>query len=293
MAKEIPILDLSYPADEDLSEDQYHFVVLTSTGTVRRPNNGTEFSLGILQNAPAEGEAAVVRIMGISKLVANDALAIGDFVMPEYVGATDAGKGDVSTGSEAYTRALVVAAAGAEDGLCSVIITPARPPGAYSVGEIAIADGKMIVGKSGVGFAATPSGDLTITSAGVTAIGAHKVVTTMIGTSKVTSAKIASSAVLTTRIGDAAVTVGKLGAASVSVTKLKLITIPVHVASNTNSGAVSSASATGGTILGIYPSTGSTARHVAYVSLVASTIKVKHVAVVARTSHYRVVVARA
>jgi len=127
MATEIGILDVSKEAGEDLSNDQYRFVVLTSTGTVRRPDSETEVAFGILQNAPASGEAAVVRILGISKLQVNATLAIGTFVMPEYVSAADAGKGKTSAGAPAYTRAVVVEGTDAEDDLASVLMTATFP----------------------------------------------------------------------------------------------------------------------------------------------------------------------
>lgn len=127
MATEIKILDISGPAAEDLSADQYCFVVMTSAGTIRRPDTEAEVATGILQNAPASGEAAAVRVSGISKLQANDALGIGAFVMQEYVSATDAGKGKTSAGAPAYTRAVVVEASDAEDDLCSVLLTGPFP----------------------------------------------------------------------------------------------------------------------------------------------------------------------
>jgi hypothetical protein len=127
MTTENRILDLSFEAAEDLTNDQYRFVVLTSAGKVRRPDSETEVALGILQNAPASGEAAVVRIAGVSKLQANDALGVGTFVMAEYVSATDAGKGKSSSGAPAYTRAVVIEASAAEDDLAGVLLTSPFP----------------------------------------------------------------------------------------------------------------------------------------------------------------------
>lgn len=127
MSTENRILDLSFPAAEDLSNDQYRFVILTSTGTVRRPDSEAEVGLGILQNAPVSGQAAAVRIIGASKLQVNDALGIGTFVMPEYVSAADAGKGKTSAGAPAYTRALIIEASEAEDDLASVLLTSPFP----------------------------------------------------------------------------------------------------------------------------------------------------------------------
>lgn len=127
MASENKLLVLSFPAAEDLSNDQYRFVVLTSTGTVRRPDTEAEVALGILQNAPVAGEAASVMIYGVSKLHVNATLGIGTFVMQEYVSAADAGKGKTSAGAPAYTRAVVVEASEAEDDLCSVLLTSTFP----------------------------------------------------------------------------------------------------------------------------------------------------------------------
>ena len=127
MAIENKILDIALEAAENLSDYQYCFVVLNSAGKVRLPDTESEVALGVLQNAPAAGEAAAVRIFGISKLRANAAIGIGTFVMQEYVSATDAGKGKTSAGAPAYSRAQVMVAAGAEDDLCSVLLTSPFP----------------------------------------------------------------------------------------------------------------------------------------------------------------------
>ncbi|PKN71206.1 MAG: hypothetical protein CVU54_01935 [Deltaproteobacteria bacterium HGW-Deltaproteobacteria-12] len=120
------ILDLSFPAIESLVDDQYKFVVLTSTG-VRRPDNETEALLGILQNCPALGEAAAVRIIGVSKLQMNDALAVNAFVKAEYVSAADAGKGKTAAAALAYSRAVILEASTAEDELASVLLVGQVP----------------------------------------------------------------------------------------------------------------------------------------------------------------------
>lgn len=132
MATENKILDLSFPAAEDLTNDQYRFVVLTAGG-VRRPDNNTEILLGILQNAPEAGAAAVVRILGVSKLQAAAAIAVNIFVRAEYVSATDAGKGESAAAALAYSRALVLEAADAEDDLASVLLI-GQVPGITQVG---------------------------------------------------------------------------------------------------------------------------------------------------------------
>jgi len=119
MATEQRILDVSYPAAEDLGADQFKFVVLDA-GKVRRPDSGTERALGVLQNKPAANQAAQVRLEGITKLVAGGAISENAQVKAEYVSGTDAGKGLATTSSGDKVRGLCVAAASAEDALCSV-----------------------------------------------------------------------------------------------------------------------------------------------------------------------------
>lgn len=127
MATENRVLDVSYPAAESLASDQYRCMILTSTGTVRRPDHATNDSpsfIGILQNAPAINEAAVVRLIGISKIVFGEAVAIGEWIKLEYNSASDAGKGMDADGALdiALGRCLL---GGAEDDLGEILLSGA------------------------------------------------------------------------------------------------------------------------------------------------------------------------
>ncbi len=126
MSTEQRILDESFVAAEDLSNDQYRWVVLGASG-VRRPDSETEVLLGILQNAPAAGEAAAVRLAGRSKLQVNGALGVGAFVKAEFVSAADAGKGKDAAAALAYARAIVIEPSDAEDDLASVFLIGPLP----------------------------------------------------------------------------------------------------------------------------------------------------------------------
>lgn len=119
MAIEQRILDVSYPAAEDLTGDQFRFVVLEA-GKVRRPDSASERALGVLQNRPAAGQAAQVRTNGVSKLVAGGAINENAQVKAEYVSASDAGKGLATTTTGDKVRGICVLPATAEDALCSV-----------------------------------------------------------------------------------------------------------------------------------------------------------------------------
>jgi hypothetical protein len=126
MAAENRILDLSFVADEDLSANQFQFVVQDATsGNVRRPNNATERPVGILQNSPVAGAAASVRVAGVSKLQVNAALAAGQIVQPEYVTATDAGEGQALTNGIA--SGVLIDASGADEDLASCLIFQVYP----------------------------------------------------------------------------------------------------------------------------------------------------------------------
>ena len=123
MATDNMILDQSYEAAEDLSNDQYRVMVLAS-GKVRRPDVSSEVPLGVLQNVPASGEAAVVRLMGISKIQFGETVAENEWVKLEYVSAADAGKGLDADGALdlAIGRCLV---GGDEDELGEVLLSGA------------------------------------------------------------------------------------------------------------------------------------------------------------------------
>lgn len=73
-----PILDFPFEAAADLSAKQYHIVEMTAANKVNVCNAATDKPIGILQNKPKAGEAAIVRMLGISKVIADAELAVGD-----------------------------------------------------------------------------------------------------------------------------------------------------------------------------------------------------------------------
>ena len=125
MATENRVLDLSFIAAESLASDQYRIMILDpSTGKVRRPDHATTDSasqIGVLQNAPASGEAAVVRVMGISKIVLGETVAVGEYIKLEYNSASDAGKALDADGALDVVCGICVLG-GAEDDLGEVLL---------------------------------------------------------------------------------------------------------------------------------------------------------------------------
>lgn len=70
-----PLVDGGRPAGADLFESQFRFVKLNSDGEVIAVADANDDPYGVLQNAPREGEAALVCLVGITKLVSSATLA--------------------------------------------------------------------------------------------------------------------------------------------------------------------------------------------------------------------------
>ena len=97
MAYESVGTDLGFfTASADLSSKQFYFVKLSASSTVTVCAAVTDKPIGILQNAPASGEQAIVRCFGVSKVSADATLAAGDVIGT----AADGQAQPISLGSE-------------------------------------------------------------------------------------------------------------------------------------------------------------------------------------------------
>lgn len=65
---------------------QYYIVKQHTDGTVILAAAGTDKILGVLQNKPAVGAAALVRFLGTSKVVAGGAISVGAWVTSDASG---------------------------------------------------------------------------------------------------------------------------------------------------------------------------------------------------------------
>lgn len=89
--------DITVAAGADLSAKQFYAVKLNSSAAVVLAGAG-EDAIGILQNKPASGQMATVRIAGVSKFVAGAAITAGARV------ASDAnGKGKTAVAASVKT----------------------------------------------------------------------------------------------------------------------------------------------------------------------------------------------
>ena len=107
MSYEIDTLDISLKAAADLSSYQYCFVKVTADNTVNVAGDG-EQAIGILQNKPtAANQAARVRVMGASRIVAGETIAFGN-----KVGSGLLGVGAVETLDKAYYNGICIEGSG-------------------------------------------------------------------------------------------------------------------------------------------------------------------------------------
>lgn len=74
-------IDVLFPAGADLSTTgQFLFVKLNGSSAIVLADTAGEAALGVLQNAPASGAIARVRVLGVSKIIAGATLADGAVV---------------------------------------------------------------------------------------------------------------------------------------------------------------------------------------------------------------------
>jgi hypothetical protein len=97
-----PYNDQSFEAAADLSAEanQFKFVKLDAAGKVVAIAAITDMPIGVLQNRPALGEMATVRVVGVTKLQADAALATPGAI----IGTSADGQADAKTLADAGTE---------------------------------------------------------------------------------------------------------------------------------------------------------------------------------------------
>jgi hypothetical protein len=108
MAWETEVLSISLPAGVDLSNSQYCAVSVDNNGNAVLPAAGGPV-VGVLQNAPKQGQTAQIRVYGVTQMVASAAVTSGNLVE-----ATATGQGkpvtviSANTGTGAITGGVVL-----------------------------------------------------------------------------------------------------------------------------------------------------------------------------------------
>ena len=101
-------------AGEDLSTKQYYFVSLNVSDQAVLPTAITDKAFGVLQYPAESTENAVVKVGDQTKVVAGEALALGDFVAPAI-----GGKAQVAVSTQ-FARGIVVEAAAADEDIAVI-----------------------------------------------------------------------------------------------------------------------------------------------------------------------------
>lgn len=121
---------ISFAAGQDLSNNQFMAVGMSSDGQIDPVENGTANNpglLGILQNKPsAAGQEAEVAIGGVSKMVAGAQIDEG-----AWVTVVAGGRGSpVANGGTAYVVGVCVQAASGSGAIAGVLVMPQKIIGA-------------------------------------------------------------------------------------------------------------------------------------------------------------------
>lgn len=114
MSQSIRDFEFSKPCGSvSLATKQYYIVKQHTDGTMILAAAGTDKIVGVVQNKPAVGKAALVRFLGTTKVVAGGTIAVGawvtadsagkavatttdkDVVLGKYLGTASAASGDI------------------------------------------------------------------------------------------------------------------------------------------------------------------------------------------------------
>jgi hypothetical protein len=124
VAYEIDTLDITMLAAGDLSAYQYCFVKLSADNTVDVSTVATDKILGILQNKPSvAGQAARVRVFGVSRLVAYDTSCTYGTWVTSQGNTYYYGQGIATTTPKDITPAMVLQGADSAHEVCAVLLS--------------------------------------------------------------------------------------------------------------------------------------------------------------------------
>lgn len=113
-------------AGVDLSSSQFCIVALNASMQVVLPSGQGVRCFGVLQNAPASGEAAVVRRFGVSRVVAGDVIALAaGGALVTAIGTT--GKAGAAASGD-YITGFLVEAAAADGNIAAMMVNPSDVP---------------------------------------------------------------------------------------------------------------------------------------------------------------------
>jgi streptogramin lyase len=109
--------NITLKAGADLSSSQYFFVKIDANGDVVLAGNG-ENAIGVLQNAPASGEAANIAVAGVSKVIIGDTTSLDSGVV---ISSDANGKATLGVSTD-FALAILIEDTTANDDVVSCLI---------------------------------------------------------------------------------------------------------------------------------------------------------------------------
>ena len=109
--------NITLKAGADLSAKQYLFVKIDANGDAVLAGNG-ENAIGVLQNAPASGEAANIAVAGVSKVIIGDTTSLDSGVV---ISSDANGKATLGVSTD-FALAILIEDTTANDDVVSCLI---------------------------------------------------------------------------------------------------------------------------------------------------------------------------
>ena len=109
--------NITLKAGADLSAKQYFFVKIDANGDAVLAGNG-ENAIGVLQNAPASGEAANIAVAGVSKVIIGDTTSLDSGVV---ISSDADGKATIGVSTD-FALAILIEDTTANDDVVSCLI---------------------------------------------------------------------------------------------------------------------------------------------------------------------------
>ncbi|MDD5034121.1 MAG: DUF2190 family protein [Methylococcaceae bacterium] len=120
MATEIVELDLSFKAENTFAAKQFYAVEMSADDQVDVCDATTDTVIGVIQNNPAAGQAASVRVYGVTKWVSDGTpTTVGD-----YVGTGATGLAVKKSANTDKIAGIALSVAAATGDVISVLLTP-------------------------------------------------------------------------------------------------------------------------------------------------------------------------
>lgn len=120
MSQQTGVLDITFKAAGDLDDKQYYIVKMSAADTIDLAGANTDHAIGVLQNKPKTGEAAVIRVLGTTKYVSHggSAVSVGNLICPD-----SNGKGEVADADLDFVIGIALEASAADNDILEMLLT--------------------------------------------------------------------------------------------------------------------------------------------------------------------------